>query len=52
MYSMYEFRDNDNNILAMCATFGVYMAIKTYYISQGLTVSMDNGTGISYVTNA
>ena len=51
MDAMYEFRDKDNNILAMCDRFGVYMAIKDYFISQGLTVRMDCNTGISYVTN-
>ena len=51
MDGMFEFRDKNENIIAMCDRFGVYMAIKDYFISQGLTVRMDCNTGISYVTN-
>ena len=51
MYSMYEFRDKDNNILAMCDRLGIYLAIKAYFENKGLTVKLDLTTGISYVTN-
>lgn len=51
MSSYYEFRDTNGNILALCDRYGLYIAIKNYFIANGLTVKMDLDTGICYVTN-
>lgn len=42
MYSMYEFRDEYENIVAMCENFAVFHLIKDYFISQGYSVIYSN----------
>lgn len=51
MDAMFEFRDTSENVMAMCVRYGEYMALCNYYISQGLAITYDSRTHITYVHN-
>lgn len=51
MNGMFEFRDTSENIMAMCGRFGEYIALCDYYESQGLALTYDGKTGVTYVHN-
>ena len=51
MNGMFEFRDTSENIMAMCGRFGEYIALCDYYEAQGLALTYDGKTGITYVHN-
>lgn len=51
MSSMFEFRDTSENVMATCGRYGEYTALCDYYKSQGLGLTFDGRTGVTYVHN-
>ena len=49
MNGMFEFRDKNENIIAMCEHFAVFHALKDFFISRGYTVTYSRDVARYYV---